>query len=87
MTAETELQQNRAATTATADSGTAVHPTLQGKGGVGKSLVAAILAQYFGDRGRDVRCVDTDPRRDERRGDNGEFSRSTRYRRSFLFTP
>lgn len=61
MTAETELQQKRAATTATADSGTAVHLTLQGKGGVGKSLVATILAQYFGDRGRDVLCVDTDP--------------------------
>ena len=41
--------------------GTAVHLILQGKGGVGKSLVASILAQYFGHLGRDVHCVDTDP--------------------------
>jgi len=38
-----------------------IHISLQGKGGVGKSLVASILAQYFRDRGREVRCVDTDP--------------------------
>lgn len=46
---------------AAAENGTAVHLILQGKGGVGKSLVAAILAQYFGHHGRDVHCVDTDP--------------------------
>ena len=39
----------------------AIHLTLQGKGGVGKSLVASLLAQYFRDGGRDVRCIDTDP--------------------------
>lgn len=38
-----------------------IHLSLQGKGGVGKSLVASILAQYFQDRGREVRCIDTDP--------------------------
>jgi hypothetical protein len=38
-----------------------IHLTLQGKGGVGKSLVAALLAQYFANTGRDVRCIDTDP--------------------------
>lgn len=38
-----------------------IHLTLQGKGGVGKSLIASILAQFFRDRGRDVRCIDTDP--------------------------
>jgi hypothetical protein len=38
-----------------------IHLTLQGKGGVGKSLVASLLAQYFRDGGRDVRCIDTDP--------------------------
>jgi hypothetical protein len=38
-----------------------IHLSLQGKGGVGKSLVASILAQYFRDRGREVRCIDTDP--------------------------
>jgi hypothetical protein len=41
---------------------TSVHLVLQGKGGVGKSLVASILAQYFRRRnGRPVHCVDTDP--------------------------
>jgi hypothetical protein len=40
---------------------TTIHLTLQGKGGVGKSLVAAVLAQYFKSGGRDVRCIDTDP--------------------------
>jgi adenylylsulfate kinase-like enzyme len=38
-----------------------IHLTLQGKGGVGKSLIASVLAQYFLEHGRDVRCVDTDP--------------------------
>jgi len=38
-----------------------IHLSLQGKGGVGKSLVASILAQYFQGRGRDVQCIDTDP--------------------------
>ena len=49
----------------TSDNGTdpknAIHLTLQGKGGVGKSLVAALLAQYFREDGLDVRCIDTDP--------------------------
>ncbi len=39
----------------------AIHLTLQGKGGVGKSLVAAVLAQYLRQDGCDVRCIDTDP--------------------------
>ena len=38
-----------------------IHLSLQGKGGVGKSLIASILAQYFRDRGREIHCVDTDP--------------------------
>ena len=38
-----------------------IHLTLQGKGGVGKSLVASLLAQYFGERKGFVRCIDTDP--------------------------
>jgi hypothetical protein len=37
-----------------------VHVVLQAKGGVGKSFVAAILAQYLC-RQRAVRCFDTDP--------------------------
>src|ERR1051325_3736323 len=39
----------------------AVHLSLQGKGGVGKSLVASILAQYLVQRGQAVHCIDTDP--------------------------
>ncbi|MCL2635634.1 MAG: conjugal transfer protein TraL [Betaproteobacteria bacterium] len=39
-----------------------VHIILQGKGGVGKSLVAAMLAQYFAETcDQDVKCIDTDP--------------------------
>ncbi len=38
-----------------------IHLSLQGKGGVGKSLVASILAQYLLNRGKAVRCIDTDP--------------------------
>ena len=48
--------------TATIPDGTSAHLVLQGKGGVGKSLVATILAQYFTHHaGRQVHCVDTDP--------------------------
>lgn len=39
----------------------AVHFVLQGKGGVGKSLVAALLAQYVRGARGSVRCIDTDP--------------------------
>ena len=39
----------------------AIHMSLQGKGGVGKSLAASVLAQYFIARGRAVRCIDADP--------------------------
>lgn len=38
-----------------------IHLSLQGKGGVGKSLIASILAQYFRERSREIRCIDTDP--------------------------
>lgn len=38
-----------------------VHLTLQGKGGVGKSMMAAILAQYKKNKGSNVLCIDTDP--------------------------
>ena len=38
-----------------------IHLSLQGKGGVGKSLVASILAQYFRSSGRAIQCIDTDP--------------------------
>jgi CO dehydrogenase nickel-insertion accessory protein CooC1 len=38
-----------------------VHITLQGKGGVGKSLISAFLAQYLQSIGQKIQCVDTDP--------------------------
>ena len=44
-----------------AASQTTIHLTLQGKGGVGKSLVASILAQYLRSSGHRVHCMDTDP--------------------------
>src|SRR5436305_14579920 len=40
---------------------TSIHISLQGKGGVGKSLISAILSQYLLSKGQDVRCVDADP--------------------------
>jgi DNA polymerase III delta prime subunit len=39
----------------------AAHFILQGKGGVGKSLVASLLAQYLVDQSRLEACFDTDP--------------------------
>lgn len=38
-----------------------IHIVLQGKGGVGKSLVAALLAQYLASSGTKLFCADTDP--------------------------
>ena len=38
-----------------------IHLVLQGKGGVGKSLVASWLAEFLIDRGQPVRCIDGDP--------------------------
>ncbi len=38
-----------------------IHIILQGKGGVGKSLIAAVLAQYKTSKGQNPLCIDTDP--------------------------
>lgn len=38
-----------------------IHIILQGKGGVGKSVVAAFLAQYKRSKGHNPDCIDTDP--------------------------
>lgn len=38
-----------------------VHFTLQGKGGVGKSFVSALITQYLNEKGQPVVAVDTDP--------------------------
>jgi hypothetical protein len=48
-------EQNKNSTT------TSIHLSLQGKGGVGKSLVASFLAQYFSAKSETVHCIDTDP--------------------------
>jgi len=37
-----------------------VHIILQGKGGVGKSVIASLLAQFLKEKG-DLHCIDTDP--------------------------
>lgn len=37
-----------------------IHLVAQGKGGVGKSVIACLLAQYLLDTGKDVTCFDTD---------------------------
>lgn len=36
-----------------------IHTTLQGKGGVGKSLIATTIAQYKTDKGQTPLCIDT----------------------------
>ncbi len=38
-----------------------IHMMMQGKGGVGKSVIAAMLAQYVMSKGQSPLCVDTDP--------------------------
>ncbi|RZA05667.1 MAG: conjugal transfer protein TraL [Proteobacteria bacterium] len=38
-----------------------IHMILQGKGGVGKSVIAALLAQYKASKGHQTLCLDTDP--------------------------
>lgn len=38
-----------------------IHMMLQGKGGVGKSVIAATLAQYKASKGHKPLCIDTDP--------------------------
>jgi len=40
---------------------TSIHISLQGKGGVGKSLVSSILSQYLLSKGENVRAIDADP--------------------------
>jgi hypothetical protein len=59
--ANAEFQANGNGTTAGRPLKNAIHLSLQGKGGVGKSLVASILAQYFNARGKRIQCIDTDP--------------------------
>ena len=37
-----------------------IHMVLQGKGGVGKSVIAALIAQYKASKGQAPLCLDTD---------------------------
>ena len=39
----------------------AVHLVLQGKGGIGKSVIASWLGEYLLKRGKKVHCIDGDP--------------------------
>lgn len=38
-----------------------IHIILQGKGGVGKSVIAATIAQFVASKGQKPLCIDTDP--------------------------
>jgi hypothetical protein len=38
-----------------------INMTLQGKGGVGKSFISSLLAQYYLPRAENLHCFDTDP--------------------------
>ena len=40
---------------------TVVHLVLQGKGGIGKSVIASWLGEYLMKRGKKVHCIDGDP--------------------------
>lgn len=48
-----------------------VHFNLQGKGGVGKTWIAALLAQHHDNKGNPARCFDTDPVNDSLSGWKG----------------
>lgn len=36
-----------------------IHFILQGKGGVGKSMISSLLAQYKLNQGESITCIDT----------------------------
>lgn len=38
-----------------------IHMVMMGKGGVGKSLIATLVAEYLKEAGSDLYCADTDP--------------------------
>lgn len=59
MTAKSTKDNTTEATAAIPDN--SVHFVLQGKGGVGKSLISTMIAQYLQSKGLDVVCADTDP--------------------------
>jgi adenylylsulfate kinase-like enzyme len=60
--AKNNTNENDAGAAATARAVTpTIHLILQGKGGVGKSVVASWLAEFLMGRGQPVRCIDGDP--------------------------
>ena len=54
-------EQNHESASAKEPNRNAVHIIQQGKGGVGKSYVSSLLAQYLLSKGVTLYCVDTDP--------------------------
>jgi hypothetical protein len=50
-----------AGSSAKTDTARKLHFVLQGKGGIGKTMVALMLAQCIAERGERNICVDTDP--------------------------
>ena len=59
--ARTTTRSSSAAPSQKGEARRAAHFVLQGKGGVGKSFVASLLAQWLADQGRLAGCYDTDP--------------------------
>src|SRR5467141_3031182 len=56
-----ERRTRMAKTNSNGSGATLIHMSLQGKGGVGKSLISAILSQYLLSKGQEVRGIDADP--------------------------
>src|SRR5882762_7149714 len=56
-----ERRTRMAKTNSNGSGATSIHISLQGKGGVGKSLISAILSQYLLSKGQEVRGIDADP--------------------------
>ncbi|MFS2012022.1 conjugal transfer protein TraL [Azospirillum sp. CT11-132] len=57
----TKVKQATDEAAALPESPSQIHMTLQGKGGVGKSMISSFLAQYLITHNRPVTCIDTDP--------------------------
>ena len=59
--AKSNTNGNGTGTTSVPAIAAAIHLVLQGKGGVGKSVVASWLAEFLIGRGQPVCCIDGDP--------------------------
>ena len=60
-TTRSKSRTTESASSAKAKSTRHLHFVLQGKGGVGKTITALLLAQCIADKGEPVTCIDTDP--------------------------